>query len=166
VGTRNVGAGRILGVEASLRWVPADDWRIEGAFTLQHARLHESEVISDEEDRRLPVVPDLRGRFSLVRAAQLGRWRLQLRTTVNYVGSSRLSFEPALDRRMGDYVRTDVGLQLQRGSVSWTVQLANLFDSRADTFAYGNPFSIRTQSQFTPLKPRTLTLGVSYSPAR
>jgi hypothetical protein len=55
---------------------------------------------------------------------------------------------------------------MQRGTVRWTVQLANLFDSRADTFAFGNPFSIRTQSQFAPLKPRTVTLGVSYSPAR
>jgi outer membrane receptor for monomeric catechols len=166
VGTRNVGAGRILGVESSLRWMLDDAWRAEGAITLQRARLHESEVVSDEEDRRLPVVPDVRGRLSLVRLFGLGESRLQLRADLNYVGESRLSFEPALDRRMGDYVRTDISLQLQRGPVSWTLQLSNLFDSRADTFAFGNPFSIRTQSQFTPLKPRTLTLAVSYSPAR
>ncbi|HMA10902.1 MAG TPA: TonB-dependent receptor, partial [Steroidobacteraceae bacterium] len=166
VGTRNVGAGRILGAEGSLRWLIDDAWRMEAALTLQHARLHDSVVVSDEEDHRLPVVPDVRARASVVRAVTRGPWHLQLRADVNYVGGSRLSFEPALDRRMGDYVRADLAVQLQRGPMSWTLQLANLTDSRADTFAFGNPFSIRTQSQFTPLKPRTLTLAVGYSPAR
>jgi outer membrane receptor protein involved in Fe transport len=166
VGTRNVGAGRILGVESSLRWMLDDQWRVEGAVTLQRARLHESDVVSDEEDRRLPVVPDVRARASLVRGLSFGEWQVHLRADVNYVGNSRLSFEPALDRRTGDYVRTDLAVQLQRGPISWTLQLANLLNSRADTFAFGNPFSIRTQSQFTPLRPRTFTLAVSYSPAR
>ena len=166
VGTRNVGSGRIVGVESSLRWVVDDAWRVEGAVTLQHARLHASAVVPDEEDHRLPVVPDVRARGSLVRVLTLQGLRVQLRADVNYVGESRLSFEPALDRRMGDYVRADIAVQLQHGPTSWTLQLSNLLDSRADTFAFGNPFSIRTQSQFTPLRPRTLMLGVSYSPAR
>ena len=166
VGTRNVGAGRILGAESSLRWMLDDAWRVEGAITLQRARLHESEVVDEEEDRRLPVVPEVRGRISLVRWLGLGASRLQLRADLNYIGESRLSFEPALDRRMGDYVRTDLAIQWLRGPFNWTLQLANLFDSRADTFAFGNPFSIRTQSQFTPLKPRTLTLAVGYRPDR
>jgi iron complex outermembrane recepter protein len=166
VGTRNVGAGRIFGIEGSLRWVLDDAWRLEGAITLQRARLHESDVVSDEEDRRLPVVPDVRARASVVRVLPLGGSRVQLRADLNYVGDSRLSFEPELDRRMGDYVRADVAVQWLRGPFGLTLQLANLLDSRADTFAFGNPFAIRTQSQFTPLKPRTLSLGVSYSPAR
>lgn len=167
VGTRNVGAGRILGLESSMRWALDDLWRIEGAVTLQHARLRSSDLIAtDTEDLRLPVVPDLRARASIIRALPLGAWRAQLRADVNYVGDSRLSFEPALDRRMGDYVRADLALQLQRGPVAVTLQLSNLLNSRADTFAFGNPFAIGTVPQFTPLQPRTLTLGVTYSPAR
>ena len=153
-------------MESSLRWVVDDAWRVEGAITLQRARLHESAVVPDEEDHRLPVVPDVRVGVRWCACCHGRRARLQLRADVNYVGDSRLSFEPVLDRRMGDYVRADVAVQLQRGPMSWTLQLSNLLDSRADTFAFGNPFSIRTQSQFTPLRPRTLTLGVSYSPAR
>ena len=166
VGTRNVGAGRILGAEGSLRWVVDDTWRAEAALTLQRARLHESDVVADAEDRHLPVVPEVRARVALLRELSLGGWRVQLRTDVNYMGDSHLSFEPALDRRMGDYVRTDLAVQARRGALNWTLQLANVFDSHADTFAFGNPFSIRTDSQFTPVKPRTLTLAVGYSPAR
>jgi outer membrane receptor protein involved in Fe transport len=77
-----------------------------------------------------------------------------------------LSFEPALDRRMGDYWRADLGAQLRRGSLTWTLRASNLFDSRADTFAYGNPFSVRAHAQFTPLAPRTIAVGLVYSPAR
>jgi hypothetical protein len=46
------------------------------------------------------------------------------------------------------------------------MQVDNAFGSRADTFAYGNPFSIRTAPQYTPVAPRTLILGLTYSPAR
>ena len=123
VGTRNVGNGRVLGVESSLRWVLDDHWRVEGAITLQHARLHSSDVILDEEDLRLPVVPELRARAAVVHGFTRGQWRTQLRADIHYVGDSRLSFEPALDRRMGDYVRADLTLQLQRGPMSWTLQL-------------------------------------------
>ncbi|MBK6673857.1 MAG: hypothetical protein IPG49_10430 [Proteobacteria bacterium] len=111
-------------------------------------------------------MPEVRARVALLRELSLGGWRVQLRTDVNYMGDSHLSFEPALDRRMGDYVRTDLAVQARRGALNWTLQLANVFDSHADTFAFGNPFSIRTDSQFTPVKPRTLTLAVGYSPAR
>jgi hypothetical protein len=105
------------------------------------------------------VVPDVRARASVVRVLSLGGSRVQLRADLNYAGDSRLSFEPALDRRMGDYVRADIAVQWQRGPFGMTLQLANLLDSRADTFAFGNPFAIRTQSQFTPL-------GLSYRPER
>lgn len=165
IGTRNAGSSLILGVEGSVRHDFDTGWRVEGGAVLQRARLDDA-MISTQEDRRLPVVPEVRLRASVDRSFTLGSWNAQLRGSLNYVGSSRLSFDPVLDRKTGDYVRGDFAAQLQRGSLTWTMQVDNAFGSRADTFAYGNPFSIRTAPQYTPVAPRTLILGLTYSPAR
>jgi outer membrane receptor protein involved in Fe transport len=165
IGTRNAGASLILGVESSLGWQVDAHWRIEGGATLQRARLDRA-LVPEEDGARLPVVPRFRMRTSAIHARNFGAWQAQLRLDVNYVGSSRLSFDPALGRSMGNYWRADLGAQLQRGRFTWTLRASNLFDSRADTFAFGNPFSVRAQAQFTPLAPRTVVAGLVYSPAR
>lgn len=163
VGTRNAGAGRIYGLEAAARWTLDDAWSLESAFTAQYARLHHA-VIPVDDDPRLPVVPELKLRGSIIRTINRGDWRIDLRADANYVGSSRLSFEQALDRKMGGYVLAGLGVRMQRGSITWDVALNNVLDSRADTFAFGNPFSIHSAQQFTPLAPRTLVVGMTYKP--
>jgi len=165
IGTRNAGASLILGVESSLGWQLDERWRIEAGATLQRARLDRA-VLPDEADEPLPVVPQFRMRAALSHARNFGPWRAQLRMDLGYTGASRLSFEPALDRAMGDYWRADLDAQLQRGGYTFSLAVSNLLNSRADTFAYGNPFSIRTRAQFTPLAPRSVALRLTDSPAR
>ena len=45
----------------------------------------------------------------------------------------------------------------------WRLSLAveNPGDVRGNTFAYGNPFTLRTQPQAAPLRPRTVSVTVS-----
>jgi hypothetical protein len=43
------------------------------------------------------------------------------------------------------------------------VAVENPADIQANTFAYGNPFTIRFFKQTTPLRPRTLTLSLDAS---
>lgn len=164
VGTRNAGAGRIFGLESSMRWVLDDAWRLESSFTVQHVRLHHP-VVSVDDDPRLPVVPDVRVRGSVARSLQWGSWQVELRANANYIGPSRLSFEQVLDRKAGGYVLADLGAQFKRDALTWSLTMSNVLDSRADTFAYGNPFSVHTAQQYTPLAPRTLMLGLTYKPA-
>lgn len=40
-------------------------------------------------------------------------------------------------------------------------EIDNLLDVRADTFAYGNPFTVRWSPQYTRLRPRTFSPMVS-----
>ena len=78
---------------------------------------------------------------------------------VAYLSPSRLSFDPGLDRRMGDYALADADLTLRRDG--WSVRLSgsNLFDCKADSFAFGNPFSLGRGPQYTPLRPRQWMIG-------
>jgi len=43
------------------------------------------------------------------------------------------------------------------------LSIENLLDSRGDTLAFGNPFSLRLARQTTPQRPRTIRLRLERS---
>jgi hypothetical protein len=45
--------------------------------------------------------------------------------------------------------------------VSLSLDATNLLDDGRNQFALGNPFSVTAARQVTPLRPRTIRLGVS-----
>lgn len=169
VARRNAGDAHIYGLEATLHWMPMAAWSFELGFTAQHARLtRPAEGLdldgTEGEDRRLPTVPDFSGHISGRYEFAMGSWETSLSARANYAGPSRLSFDPGLDRAMGDYMTVSAALSAQRDGWSVSLLADNLGNVRGDTFAFGNPFSVRTEQQYTPLKPRSimLTLGRSW----
>jgi hypothetical protein len=65
-----------------------------------------------------------------------------------------------LDISQGDYFVVDSGARLDFGNFALSLNLDNLADVRANTFAFGNPFGLAQRDQTTPLRPRTVRLGV------
>jgi hypothetical protein len=163
IGTRNVGNASNVGVEVQLRFSAAGGWRTELGAVLQSARLDDPVVPAAGEDARLPVVPDTRLYALLAREFSIGGWQARLQLRGDHSGASRLSFDADLDRDTPATFLLGAGAGLTRGP--WELQLSatNLLDSRADTFAFGNPFSIRDGPQRTPRRPRTLTLQLARS---
>lgn len=160
VSTRNAGNGQVDGVDASVSWQPGG-WSVEAGAQLQQARLTKAFSGTVVDDTRLPVVPDFASRLTLSHRLSLDGWQGDVRLAARYSGSARLSLDTGLDRRMGDYATVDLSISLGKGPWSLAANLTNLLDSRADSFAFGNPFSIRTVQQFTPLRPRMLGIVVS-----
>lgn len=160
--THNAGDASIPGTEFSLSWRLGNRWRIDLGANAQRARLlHAADGLDLPIDRRLPVVPDVTGRLVIAKSFDHNGWLVTPRLGGRYVGSSRLSFDIGLDRRTPAYAIFEVGLALQRGGLSATLAAENLLDARADSFAFGNPFSIRTTPQFTPFRPRRISLAVA-----
>jgi iron complex outermembrane recepter protein len=162
VATHNVGDGQNFGWEGTLRWRPDVPWIIDGDATLQRARLTHPEI-DVADDPRLPVVPDVRLRAMLGRKFEWGEWTGLLSGEAAYTGPSRLSFEEALDRKMGGFSTLALALGLTRPGWSLLVRVDNATNSHGNTFAFGNPFSVRLVEQHTPLQPRTLTLSLNHS---
>jgi outer membrane receptor protein involved in Fe transport len=162
VATHNVGDGDNFGWEATLRWRPDGPWLVDADATLQQARLTHPQI-DVAEDPRLPIVPDVRVRAVLGRTVSIGSWTGVLSSELGYTGPSRLSFEAALDRKMDGFATLGLALGLARPGWSLLARVDNATNSHADTFAYGNPFSVRTVEQHTPLQPRTLTLSITHS---
>ena len=163
--SRAAGRARILGAEASVEARLSEGWRASLGAALQDARLIRNELGIELDDRRLPVVPlyTLRARIEHGFA-----WRGAARATIaaelHYDGPARLSFDPALDRPMGEALDARLGGRIALGRWSLGVQIDNLFDSRANLFAYGNPFRVLTARQFVPSAPTraALTLGAAF----
>lgn len=159
------GRARILGAEASFDAQLADGWRATLGAALQDARLVRNDLGIELDDRRLPVVPlyTLRARIEHGFA-----WRGDNRATIaaelHYDGPARLSFDPALDRPMGKALDARLGMRIALGHWAVGMQIDNLFDSRANLYAYGNPFRLLAARQFVPAAPTraSLTIGATF----
>jgi len=164
IGTRNVGTARIYGGELSVDWNFASQWSLVAGGVLQSALLSKpAQGFVASDDRRLPTIPGITGRLALARSIAIGPWDGKVRGTVNYVGHARLSFDPGLDRSMGNYALLGLDASMKRGAWTFGLSVDNLLDSSADSFAYGNPFLLSTMRQFTPLRPREASLSVGLS---
>lgn len=162
IATRNAGTASSTGIDASFEWRPQSGWQLAGGFTLQRPRLVRASDGSElPVDRRLPVVPDIAARLSLTHEIEVGQWRIDPYIAANLTGASRLSFDEGLDRPMEGYVAARAGVAGEIGSLTIRLDVNNLLDARSDTFAFGNPFSVRTFNQYTPMRPRMATISVS-----
>lgn len=161
VETGNVGDGSITGGELSLKARLGNGWQIDGGAMLQSALLTKDVSGLKLHDRRLPVVPEWTLRGALERGFALGAWHATVSANARYVGPARLSFDPALDRPMGNYLETGLGLQAQRGHWSLALDARNVINSRGDSFAYGNPLRIFSTRQFVRQDPFSLHVSVA-----
>ncbi|MBR0551718.1 TonB-dependent receptor [Stakelama marina] len=164
VATRNAGDARSLGIDMSVRWLPLFGWKLETGLSLQRSRLERASGALDMvRDSRMPIVPDISGNARLAHDFSLGTWQATVGADVSFIGPTRLSFDPGLDRRTPSY--TVLGADVQFAMDRWRVGLdvRNALNIRGDSFAFGNPFSIFAERQYTPIAPRTIMLSLSYS---
>ncbi len=161
IGTRNVGNASNFGVEAQVRLTPLGGWSWELGAVLQRARLDHPTIAVAGEDPRMPVVPDVRVYALQAREFALGSWQMRAQLRADYSGRSRLSFDPDLDRQTPAAFELSAAAMLSRGAWQWQLNASNLLNSHTDTFAFGNQFSVRTESQHTPQQPRTLVLQLT-----
>lgn len=159
--TRNSGTGFVYGLESDVEWT--NGWlRLLSGLNVQHAKLEKPQAdLPIPADLSLPVVPSVKAHLGAEISGALGKGSYRIGTRLSFIGAARLSLDPALNRRIDD--RTTVNLDASYQWSDWSVALRidNALNSRADTFGYGNPFSIATTRQFTPQKPRSAGVTLS-----
>jgi hypothetical protein len=95
------------------------------------------------------------------------QWRFELargvtltsEASARYVGQSHLGATPPLNVTQGQYLTSAIGARLDFARFGISLDISNIGDARANTFAFGNPFGLSRQNQITPLRPRTIRLG-------
>ena len=157
--TANLGDGRNTGVEFEGGYV-AGPLRLDASFLLNGPELESvNPAFPGRKDLGLAGVPKRAAALGLSYERPLAAdWRLGMDARVSYVGPSRLSFDAATAPTMGDYATVRAALSARSERLSVGLVVDNLLNGRGDTFAYGNPFSLRLDRQTTPQRPRTLLL--------
>jgi outer membrane receptor protein involved in Fe transport len=159
--TTNIGHGRIYGVDADVSWQVLSAFTLSGAGFFNHSALVEPVAqFARRGTQTLPSVARDGGRLVAQWQRGMGVGRLSAEASVRYVGKSRLGVGALLDIPQGNYYVAAADVRLDFGRFALSLDLDNVGDVRGNTFAFGNPFSLGQRDQMTPLRPRTLRLGI------
>jgi outer membrane receptor protein involved in Fe transport len=160
--TTNIGRGRIYGLDADITWRPSPSITLSAAAFLNDGKLVSPEpAFATAGKQTLPNVARNGGRLAAQWHQEIGLGGLSTETSARYVGKSTLGVGQQLDIPQGDYFVVDADTRLDFGRFTLSLNLDNMGNVRANTFAFGNPFSLARRDQMTPLRPRTLRLGIN-----
>ena len=160
--TRNIGDGRIIGVDGSLRLKARGGWDLSLVAAANDTRADRIQPKGGVRSAALPNVPDVSGlariskRWSMGEDAQLGA-----ALTGRYIGQSFLDLDQQDRVEQGDFGALDAVLWWEAERLGIRLEALNLTNTRGNRFAFGNPFTARTEDQGTPLRPFTVRLQVT-----
>jgi len=161
----NVGDGADIGFEVEANWRPADGLEVFANGLIADPRI--TDPASRFETQRgagLPGVPKASANLGFTyRRPLTDRLQLIADGGVSYVGASRLTFDGRQQHRMGDYATGRLSLGVEAAPWVATVFVDNLFDTKANTFAYSDPFRLPDAQAVTPLRPRTLGVTLRWA---
>lgn len=176
----NIGDGRVWSASLSGGVELAEGLRLDAGVTINRSRVDKpnveallplfaaatrAEQVAAYYGRttQVPNIARFSGRIGLAWRKDLGRdLALDLRGWASYIGRSRLGVGPELGEPQGNYLDSGVSLRIGREGLGLTLGVTNLADERGNRFSLGTPFSVGRE-QVTPLRPRTLRLGLDAS---
>ena len=150
---------------------------IEASYDLDSGlSLHANLIVNDPElvhadptfpaltDTALPSVARVAGGLSMSYVRPLtSKLALGLDANINYVGTSHFTFGGVTGARMGGLINARLQASLESERWRLSTYLENPTDRSGNTFSYGNPFSLQSGAQFTPLRPRTIGFSLTRS---
>lgn len=160
--TTNLGNGNVWTLDGQLEARLGPGLTAKAAAVVNRSRVtNPNPGIIQIDGDPLPNVPDFSGRIAIDYVRPLSaRADLRVLGWARYVGRSRLGIGPNLGRDQGNYLDSGVEAQLGLGKVMAFLSVTNLFDSTGNRFALGSIPSFGSEEQTTPLRPRTLRVGV------
>jgi outer membrane receptor protein involved in Fe transport len=159
--TTNLGDGRIYGLEFEASWRVTPTLSFDAAAFLNDSALSSpNPAFAAADERALPNIARAGARAAgHFRTALSPGLTLALDGSVRYVGESHLGIGAPIDVDQGRFVDGRIGARLDFGRFGLSLDVDNVADARGNRFSFGNPFSVASRLQTTPLRPRTLRIG-------
>jgi iron complex outermembrane receptor protein len=156
IGTENGSDVELINLDLTARWPLATALTVAGTasmtrgfFPSYRAGIHE-----------IPNIPSVAVHGEATWSHALGQdATLSVLGQANYRSASRLGAQALHAIEQGRTLSTTLAVNLERGRWSMNLRLENLLDDDSNLFGYGNPFTVLTQRQETPQRPRNLTIG-------
>lgn len=158
--THNAGDARIVGAEATLSMALKRGWRLAAGATVQSAEVVATNPFAARMHGKLPAIPTLTLRGSIAHDFWIGAASANIKLSLRYLGSATLSFDPALDRPMGDVLESRLDAGIDCGRTRLDLRFSNLLNRQANRFSYGNPFRLSIP-QYTPQRPLNVSVAVT-----
>ncbi len=160
----NIGDGRIYSLDASAAVRIAEGLSLDASGFLASSRLDPTPALSGEGAGS--VLPDVARNGGTVALDYQGRLFdgpvFEGGVQARHIGPSLLGLGPFLARPQGDYTAVALGGGLRFGPTSVQLNISNLMDSRGPVFGIGTPFVTLSENDVTPLRPRTIRLGLRH----
>ncbi len=162
--TANLGDVLTPGFEIETLYVPNEHVHLIANFAWSRLELIEINVLATIiSANRLPVLSKLAltlaGQYEHPISANLTGFA---NVKADFVGSARLTNNTGPDAVVHDYQAVNMRFGVQQGGTRVALYINNVLDNRANTHAFGNPFSLGRVSQVTPLRPRTFGISVNW----
>jgi outer membrane receptor protein involved in Fe transport len=158
------GDARITGLELDIRFRQSRRLTVRGNLSWNTSELTKiNPALGTKVDNRLPSVPLFSAGLAMQYTMRLADgFDGSLSADYAYVGASSLLFDRNNSPRMGGYSLANVRFGVQHGPWRATVFVENVGNAEADSFSFGNPFSLHTIRQVTPLRPRTIGVSLGW----
>ena len=158
----NVGNVRDPGIESDVSFQATPHLRMQANLQWCDPEIIHANPLLIQTSGRLPGVPEsgfgVSGRYDTI---VFDDYDIFAGMDYSYVGKSYAGFDITKSPPMGNYSIADARAGVTRGPWQLLLYVNNLADARANSFAYGNPFSFGKLGQITPLRPRTIGLSIS-----
>ncbi|MGH6695854.1 TonB-dependent receptor domain-containing protein [Sphingopyxis sp.] len=160
--TANIGNGRIYGLDGEIQWRATPSLTLTAAAFLNQSFLYDVPPEFGEPNKNtLPNIPDDGLRLGVAWRTRLARnASLTVDASFRGFGKSNLGVGRLLDVSQGNYGVVGIGARLGFPRFGLSLDISNLRDTRANSFAFGNPFGLAGRNQITPVRPRTIRLGI------
>jgi len=132
-----------------------------GSRRLRQRKRAPDPAFAAAQDRDLPNIPGAGARAAAhFRTALSPALALAIDASARYVGRSHLGIGAPVDLLQGGFVEGQIGGRLDFGRFGLSLDVDNVGDARGNLFSFGNPFSVASGLQTTPLRPRTVRIGL------
>lgn len=158
----NVGNARSWGYELEVAANLAPGLELRGTYFWNDSKLIEdNEFLGAEKGDRLPAIAERSFSFSgLYQFDVADMWTVTVSADYSYTGESALAFNEENSPIMGDFGILNARIQFSDDTWKFGFFGQNITDTYANTFAYGNSFSLGEGQHVTPPRPRTIGLFI------
>jgi iron complex outermembrane recepter protein len=161
--TVNIGSGVNTGLEFEADWQPLESLSLHTAALINDPRLERpSDLFVRDKGMGMPYVAQKSLSVNANWRKTFGRITLDNEADLTYRGASPLNYGVLRTVRMDAYANLDLSSAISIGHMRYKVRLDNATSVRSNSFAYGNPFTVASSAQITPVRPRTLWVSLAY----
>ncbi len=160
--TANAGNGRNFGLEVAAELRPVEGLTLRGNMLLNKPELYRpNPAFVSQTEAGLPGVPKISfGLFAEYDAALSDTTRGFINLGYSFSGRTSLTFDAVTAPRSDRFGTTNLRLGVSRSNWRVLFYASNVLNEKDNSFAFGNPFSLRFAEQATPPRPRTIGLSL------